>query len=117
MEKWIGLLLALLVLTGCPDSSGNGEGYTGVEKIPETAPLRDKTATMYYWLQRGYTCTDADGNKINSYRAALQVDTSGFVYYGDYCQKEPLGTGRISELTIHGPLAGYSAGIFQKETE
>lgn len=118
MSTVLVCLALLFGVGGCIFSGDdeNGEGYTGVEvELPDSAPGRDTSATLYYWIEPDYRCELSNGEMIRSYRGALQVGTEGFRYYSDFCQLQILHEGLVSDLTRQGSLIAFREGIFQRE--
>jgi len=112
----IVLFALCLCLASCNDPpEGNGEGYTGIMAVPTDLPGRDLTAVLYYWIEPGYTCLNTLGINVASYRGAIQLGTTTYVQYGDYCHREPTASGMNSDLQIQGDLIGFGTGIYQKE--
>ena len=111
--KKVCFYLGLLWLTGCNGLSTPAK-YLNIEALPDTVEGRDKTATLYYWVQTNYSCTLASGVKTNSYRGAIQVGTTSYTYYGDFCNPTVLATGPLSDLVIQGSFLAYREGLYQK---
>ena len=134
LEVWGILLFLLFHLTGCALITfplacllkGNGEGYCGNKPSENTtAPSTPSTgqdpnlppigAERYFWVQKGYTCTTANGTTKTSHRDSIDVLSDGtYRQNGDLCATQPGKSGPKSELDIFGNLLGFGPGIYQK---